>query len=49
MPLGDMTGTLISLINANCRIDFSYNYSVMTKSGFRLIQGSSEPYSAVFR
>ena len=31
MPLGDMTGTLISLINANCRIDFSYNYSVDEK------------------
>ena len=31
MPLGDMTGTLISLINANCRIDFSYNYSVNEK------------------
>lgn len=31
MPLGDMTGTLISLINANCRIDLSYNYSVDEK------------------
>ena len=31
MPLGNMTGTLISLINANCRIDFSYNYSVDEK------------------
>lgn len=28
MPLGDMTSTLVSLINANCRIDFIYNYSV---------------------
>ena len=32
MPLGDMTSTLISLINANCRIDFIYNYSVDEKS-----------------
>ena len=28
MPLGNMTDTLISLINTNCRIDFIYNYSV---------------------
>ena len=48
MPLGDMTGTLISLINANCRIDSAITIR-LTKSDFRLIQGSSEPYSAVFR
>lgn len=28
MPLGDMTDTIISLINTNCHIDFIYNYSV---------------------
>ena len=32
MPLGDMTDTIISLINTNCRIDFIYNYSVDERS-----------------
>lgn len=32
MPLGNMTDTLISLINTNCRIDFIYNYSVDERS-----------------
>lgn len=32
MPLGNMTDTLISLIDTNCRIDFVYNYSVDERS-----------------
>ena len=32
MPLGDMPETLISLINANCHIDFIYNYSTDERS-----------------
>lgn len=32
MPLGNMTDTLISLINSNCRTDFIYNYSVDERS-----------------
>ena len=32
MPLGNMTDTLISLIDTNCRIDFIYNYSVDERS-----------------
>lgn len=32
MPLGNMTDTLISLIDTNCRIDFIYNYSFDERS-----------------
>lgn len=32
IPLGNMTDTLISLIDTNCRIDFIYNYSVDERS-----------------
>lgn len=32
MPLGNMTDTLVSLIDANCRIDFLFSYSVDERS-----------------